>query len=109
MPILIRTHAELAKVVATRPFADAPDEQLYVTFLAGRPEAARVGAFTAAGFEPDRFEVRGMEVYLHFPHGLGRSKLGNETFERKLGVAATTRNWRTVMAMRDLTAGRGDA
>jgi uncharacterized protein (DUF1697 family) len=107
--IIIRTHAELAKVAATRPFDGAPDEHLYVTFLAERPEAAQVGAFSAAGFEPDEFEVRGTEVYLHFPSGYGRSKLGNETFERKLGVAATTRNWRTVTAMRDLTAGKRDA
>jgi uncharacterized protein (DUF1697 family) len=109
VPILIRTHAQLAKVAATRPFAGAPDEQLYVTFLAERPDAARVGAFSAAGLEPDEFEVRGTEVYLHFPNGLGRSKIGNETFERNLGVAATTRNWRTVVAMRDLTAGSGGA
>jgi uncharacterized protein (DUF1697 family) len=38
-------------------------------------------------------------VYLSLPHGYGRTKLNNAWFERKLGTAATTRNWRTVLAL----------
>jgi uncharacterized protein (DUF1697 family) len=38
-------------------------------------------------------------VYLKLPHGYGRTKLNNAWFERKLGTAATTRNWRTVRAL----------
>jgi uncharacterized protein (DUF1697 family) len=44
-------------------------------------------------------------VYLRLPHGYGRTKLNNAWFERKLGTAATTRNWRTVMALADMAAG----
>jgi uncharacterized protein (DUF1697 family) len=45
-------------------------------------------------------------VYLKLPHGYGRTKLNNAWFERKLGTAATTRNWRTVLALAEL-AGAG--
>jgi uncharacterized protein (DUF1697 family) len=38
-------------------------------------------------------------IYLKLPHGYGRTKLNNAWFERKLGTAATTRNWRTVQAL----------
>ena len=41
-------------------------------------------------------------VYLKLPHGYGRTKLNNAWFERKLGTAATTRNWRTVLALTDM-------
>ena len=41
-------------------------------------------------------------VYLHCPFGYGRSQLSNAFFEKQLGVAATTRNWRTVTALTDL-------
>ena len=41
-------------------------------------------------------------VYLKLPHGYGRSKLSNALFERKLGTAATTRNWRTVTALAEM-------
>jgi len=76
----------------TRPFAGAEDAHLYVTFLGERPEASRVRALSAVTFDPDEFEIRGAEVYLHIPNGYGRSKLSNESFEKRLGVAATTRN-----------------
>lgn len=42
-------------------------------------------------------------VLLFCPHGYGRTKLNNSFFERKLGVPATTRNWRTVLALKDLS------
>jgi uncharacterized protein (DUF1697 family) len=41
-------------------------------------------------------------VYLKLPHGYGRTKLNNAWFERKLGTAATTRNWRTVCALAEM-------
>lgn len=46
-------------------------------------------------------------VYLSLPHGYGRTKLNNAFFERKLGVAATTRNWRTVRALAEMSAAGG--
>jgi uncharacterized protein (DUF1697 family) len=44
-------------------------------------------------------------IYLKLPLGYGRTKLNNAWFERKLGTAATTRNWRTVRALVDLAGG----
>ncbi len=45
-------------------------------------------------------------VYLKLPHGYGRTKLSNSWFERKLGTPATTRNWRTVLALTDMVSAR---
>jgi uncharacterized protein (DUF1697 family) len=42
------------------------------------------------------FTIVGHEVYLHCPHGYGNTKINNGWFEKQLGVAATTRNWKTV-------------
>ena len=44
-------------------------------------------------------------IYLHLPHGYGRSKLSNSWFERVLKTPATTRNWRTVLTLTELGAG----
>ena len=54
-------------------------------------------------FTPDEFRVHGHEVYLSCPKGYGRTKINNSWFERKLGVAATTRNWKTVMQLAELS------
>jgi uncharacterized protein (DUF1697 family) len=46
----------------------------------------------------------GLVIYLYCPHGYGRTKLNNNYFEKALGVPATTRNWRTVLALKSLCA-----
>ena len=104
--VLVRTKAQLAKIVRDNPFLDRPkpEKALHVTFLARKPPASRVRGLDPTTFGPDTFEVSGREVYLHFPNGYGRSKLSNAYFEKALDVRATTRNWRTVNALADLAA-----
>ncbi len=51
---------------------------------------------------PDEFEVRGREIFLRLPNGMGRTKLSHDYFERRLEVAATARNWKTVLALVEL-------
>jgi uncharacterized protein (DUF1697 family) len=99
--VVLATKEELDALVAANPFAaDQPDPtKLHVTFLA---EAPRGDPLAERRFEPDDFLVAGVAVYLHCPQGYGRSKLSNAFFEKQLGVAATTRNWRTVTALAEL-------
>ena len=91
--VLVRTSDELAAVAEGNPFDPAT---AHVTFLAEKPAAAGVRDLDPDRSPPDEFRVAGREVYLHCPNGYGRSKLTNAYFEKQLGVAATTRNWRTV-------------
>ena len=102
--VLVRTGAQLAKLVDANPFAgrDVDPATLHVTFLAEKPASARVRGLDPARSEPDEFRVAGREVYLRCPNGYGRSKLTNAYFEKGLGVAATTRNWRTVTKLVEL-------
>jgi uncharacterized protein (DUF1697 family) len=102
--VLLRTEPALAEVARSNPFlaAGADPKFLHVTFLATEVAPERVGGLDGAAFEPDEFSVVGREVYLHCPGGYGRTKLNNAFWERRLGVAATTRNWRTVTTLLDL-------
>ncbi len=102
--VLLRTASELAGLVAANPFAarERDPGKLHATFLAERPAADRVRALEGQSFSPDAFRVTAGAVLLHCPRGYGRSKLGNAFLERALGVPATTRNWRTVLALVDL-------
>jgi uncharacterized protein (DUF1697 family) len=105
--VLLRTRADLKKVLSANPYLDREDElaRLPVTFLADLPEPARVAGMRVPDGETAVFTVVGREVYLHCPDGYGRTKLNNAFIERKLGVAATTRNWRSVTALHDLMGG----
>jgi uncharacterized protein (DUF1697 family) len=105
--VVLRTGPELARIVAANPFPDAGSSTLYVTFLGDTPARDRVRELEAAPTEgDDEFAVRGTEVYLHFPNGYGRSKLNNEALERQLGVAGTTRNWRTTTTLAGMASER---
>jgi uncharacterized protein (DUF1697 family) len=104
--VLLRTPAELAKILARDPFAKSGSEptKLHVTFLAEKPDRARVRELDPKHSEPDEFRVVGREIYLHCPDGYGRSKLTNAYFEKQLGIAATTRNWKTVTKLAELAS-----
>ena len=103
--VLVRTKAQLAQVVAASPFADSADlSKVHVTFLVDKPGGERVSGIDPSTFAPDEFAVIGREVHLHCPNGYGRSKLNNAFFEKKLALPGTTRNWRTVTTLADMTA-----
>ncbi len=96
--VIIRSQVELADVVDRNPFPATGEDSrtLHVTFLADEPSAEAVHGLAGESYAPDQFAIVGREVYLRCPEGYGRSKLGNAFWERRLGVAATTRNWNTV-------------
>jgi uncharacterized protein (DUF1697 family) len=102
--VLLRTKSELRAAVTGNTFANRQRDptKLHVTFLAETPLRGRVAALRKQRFEPDEFRVVRSVVYLHCPHGYGKSKLSNALFEKELGVAATTRNWRTVTTLAEL-------
>jgi uncharacterized protein (DUF1697 family) len=105
--VLLRTRDDLAYVVANNPFLSRETDlaKLHVTFLADAPDHERVARLDTPSGGPDEFSLAGREVYLHCPRGYGRTKLNNAYLERRLGVAATTRNWNTVTKLCDLASG----
>jgi uncharacterized protein (DUF1697 family) len=107
IPILLRSGADLARVVDHNPLLSRETDltKLHVTFLSEAPDPERAARFEAPAGVPDALVLAGRELYLICPDGYGRTKLNNAFVERRLGVAATTRSWKTVIALRDLTRG----
>ena len=105
---IIRTPAQLRRVIATNPFAKeaglAP-KTVHVTFLAGRPSKAAAAGIGKLQSGRDRWHADGSEIYLWCPDGYGRTRLNNTALERALGVRATTRNWSTVTALHAMAIG----
>lgn len=105
--VLVRTAEELATAVDGNPYpaqAAADPTSVHAAFLSGPPAPANVARLKPADFLPDSFSLGDGVLYVHYPKGAGRSKLNNAAVE-KLGVVATARNWRSVLALRDLAAG----
>ena len=104
--VLLRSKAQLAKVRSSNPFATRSKDptKLHVTCLAVTPERSRVRDLDPEAGGADEFRVVGKEIFLHYPNGYGRSNLSNAYFEKRLGVTATTRNWRTVTKLAELVS-----
>lgn len=101
--VLLRTPAELLEIADGNPFLEGDFSKLHVVLLGGRPAADAVAQLDPGRSPPDEFSLRGREIYLHLPNGAGRSKLTVDYFERRLGVAATARNWNTLIKLLALT------
>jgi uncharacterized protein (DUF1697 family) len=106
VPVVMRSRRQLQKTIESTTFSrpDVDPKTRHVTFLAQLPEPQAVEGLVAMDgqFGTDRFEVAGCDVFLHCPGGYGETKLSNVFLERRLGVVATTRNWRTVLALADM-------
>jgi uncharacterized protein (DUF1697 family) len=99
--VVLRTAAELGKVLGANPFADADPGTLHVGFMASKPSAASLGQLDFDLHWPDAFAVVGRELYLCLPDGMARTKLPGY-LDRRLKVPTTIRNWRTVEKLTEM-------
>lgn len=104
VPVVGRTGEQLAAVVARNPLGDvATDPKRYqVSFLSDVPDADAVAALQEAAPGEERLVGEGRELYAWHPDGIARSKMWDALAGKGLGVTATARNWRTVLALHDL-------
>lgn len=109
VPVIVRSKTEFEGVATSNPFTAEPgvdEKHLCVVFLSDEPAASILQAMEVPGQTTDRFEVMGRHIYLHCPGGFARTKLTNNFFERRLGLTATARNWKTVKTLFDMLKGR---
>jgi uncharacterized protein (DUF1697 family) len=104
IPVVARTRDELAAVVAGNPLAEvATDPKRYqVSFLSEALDPAALAAIEAKVVEPERLVAAGRELYAWHPNGVARSKLALGLGDRKLGVTASARNWKTVTTLLEM-------
>ena len=106
VPVIVRTPAEFQKVIQNNLFlkdAAIDTSKLSVTFLSGSPERTVLKSLDRIVAGADRFNCGGKEIYLHCPNGYGETKLSNSALEKALSVQATTRNWKTVIKLYEMT------
>jgi len=93
--VVLRTASEIHRV-ASRPLPRAFDpDRLHVAFCAAKPK----GTLEPERSPQDSFAFHGREIYFHLPNGVGKTKFSHDYIERRIGVAATMRNWRTVTTL----------
>jgi uncharacterized protein (DUF1697 family) len=107
VPLVLRSSDEMNKIANDNPFLTdrgIDHSKLHITFLSELPTKAAFGKLDSLNAVPDQFRTKGREVYLYCPNGYGRTKLSNATFEKLLSVQATTRNWKTVKTLVEMSS-----
>ena len=88
--VLMRSPTELQALLARNPFPEAPGNRLLISFLAAPlPEP-----LVARQAKDEEWRLLGRELWVHYPSGMGQSKLRIPAAE-----AGTARNLNTVQAV----------
>jgi uncharacterized protein (DUF1697 family) len=106
--ILILTKKQLGSIFNSNPFLKDNDTiditKLCVTVLNKTPYNDGISQIEALNNSSDDvFKIINKSIFLHCPNGFGSTKLTNNLFEKKLKVDATTRNWKTITKLVELS------
>jgi uncharacterized protein (DUF1697 family) len=95
----ILTVDDLENIVKKNSIAGEPNieiDKLHITLLTDTPEINKVSSLDLKKDENEKFLIIERYVFLYCPNGYGRTKLNNTMFERKFKTTCTTRNWKTI-------------
>src|SRR5262245_55231094 len=95
--VALRTAAEMAAVLKANPFPKAEPKFNYAIFLDQRPP--RDALDHAVGRNDEEMRLGDREIFVHYPSGMGRSKL-----RIPAGKAGTARNMNTVAKLAEMAA-----
>ena len=101
--IMIVGRTEWAKLITQNPFPLAVSEpaKLHAYVLERTPDVEAVKALEQKAIGPEQFEIRGRVLYYYAPQGVSNARL-HPKIEKTLNVAATARNWNTVIKLAHL-------
>lgn len=104
--VIVLSIEELDFIISNNPFLNKEDNfsKLLVTTFKSAPNQSGIDdilKFVETTDDNLTFEKRFM--YLHCPNGYGKTKLTSNLLDRKLGTSGTTRNWKTILKIKELS------
>ena len=95
--VLLRTAAELSAVLKANPFPNAETTHTYAIFLNEPPPSDALAR--VSGQQDEQMRLGKREIFVHYPSGMGRSKL-----RIPAAKAGTARNMNTVARLVQLAS-----
>jgi uncharacterized protein (DUF1697 family) len=114
VPVIVKSAKELLAIVDENPLAAQAQDQdqdharLLAVFVQNPKQLPALAAIEPLTVPPERFAIGPNAAYLHCASGILESKAGAALLS-KVGDAATTRNWGTVLKLRALVDKTADA
>jgi len=103
--VMVKTPEEFTTILKNIPFSTIEDYgKLYFTLLTENPSLDLVEKLKNIDYSPEVYYIDKKTIYVYVPNGYGRAKINNNFFEKKLKVSATTRNWKTMYKLLEMTS-----
>jgi uncharacterized protein (DUF1697 family) len=107
VPVLVIAANIFSEVIKKNPYlkeVKSDSAFWHVTLLSDIPEPEKVKLLQTSEYGSTTFKYVNKAIYLYTPDGYGNTKLTNTFIENKLKVSATTRNWKTMLALQEIVA-----
>lgn len=105
VPVIVRTAAQWAELVAANPFPRvAAEEPNRLQLLVSKrpPEGDAAAKLMERARAGEVVKAAGGALWFHYPEGVGASKLTPAVIDKAAGSPSTSRNWRTVMKLQEM-------
>lgn len=96
--VIVRTADEIEEIVKNNPFEGQfeNDKDLHVFFLDEEMPSEKAELLLSNNTENEKYFVRGRQIFCLLKVSVSDSLMGKDYIAKKLKVASTARNWRTV-------------
>ena len=106
IPVIVRRASDWPAYMKGNPFPDASVTEGNLVMLAlskRKPNADALEGLRARAVSGEKIERVGDALWIHFDKGVANSKLSPGLLDRLVGSPVTTRNWRTVLKIGEMT------
>jgi len=102
VPVVVRTGAQVARVLGANPFPGADPTRVGVLFSSGPLSKAEIDRLAGRATASEDVKRAAGHVFIHCPEGFGRSRLATAAGAPRRDVTVTVRNLRTVAKLAEM-------
>lgn len=102
VPVILRTAEQWPEYLAGNPFPKAAPAFLYLCLSQGPPAKDAARNAVAKGIAGEEAKLVGDALWVHYPAGMGPSKVTPAHIDKAMGSPTTARNWNTVRKLGEL-------
>jgi uncharacterized protein (DUF1697 family) len=107
VPVIVRSAREWDGYIKSLPFrneAKSTPQFVQLGICKTSPNRTAAAALQERGRNSERVKQAGDALFIHFPEGVGKSKITPAVLDRLVGSPVTMRNWLTVVKLGELAA-----
>ncbi len=104
LAVMVRTGEQLQQVLKDNPFTNENISRVFFVLFAEPPPPQIARELMAEDFGDEKLVITETAGYMYIPGNAARSKISNVKHWKKLGVAATTRNFNTLNKLVELSS-----